>query len=123
MLRERAKPEGLAYLEAKTSTTAKAKCGVLRCAQNDKLFGRAWSLIGNFQVDEASGDAFEGVDAGRGGRASYNKPYLYTRGTLLKSSSVEEAAGDAGVGVDAAVAEEGPVLAGYFDKLGVEVGD
>ena len=36
---------------------------------------------------------------------------------------VDEAFGDAGVGVDAAVAEEGPVLAGDFDEFGVEVGD
>jgi hypothetical protein len=33
---------------------------------------------------------------------------------------VDEAAGDGGVGVDAAVAEEGPVLAGGFDEGGVE---
>ena len=32
---------------------------------------------------------------------------------------IEEAAGDALIGVDAAVAEEGPVLAGYFDEFGV----
>src|ERR1700722_11634071 len=36
---------------------------------------------------------------------------------------VDEALGDAFVGVYAAVAQEGPVLAGYFDELGVEVGD
>jgi len=35
---------------------------------------------------------------------------------------VGEAAGDGGVGVDAAVAEEGPVLAGGFDEGGVEGG-
>ena len=36
---------------------------------------------------------------------------------------IQEAFGYAFVGVDAAVAEEGPVLAGYFDEFGVQVGD
>ena len=36
---------------------------------------------------------------------------------------VQKAFGDAFVGVDAAVAEKRPMLAGYFDEFGVEVGD
>ncbi len=41
---------------------------------------------------------------------------------LVESILVCEAAGDGGVGVDAAVAEEGPVLAGGLDQGGVEGG-
>ena len=47
---------------------------------------------------------------------------MTTLGNGLRDS-VQEAFGYAFVGVDAAVAEEGPVLAGDFDEFGVEVGD
>ena len=42
---------------------------------------------------------------------------------MVFGDSIQEAFGDAFVGVDAAVAEEGPVLAGDFDEFGVEVCD
>ena len=54
----------------------------------------------------------------------FEKPFLVN--TDIRHYSpilVQEATGDAFVGVDAAVAEEGPVLAGDFDEFGVEVGD
>ena len=41
----------------------------------------------------------------------------------IQLTLVQEPFGYAFVGVDAAVAEEGPVLAGDFDEFGVQVGD
>ena len=45
------------------------------------------------------------------------------RGEDSESGLVDEAAGDAVVGVDAAVAEEGPVAAGVFLELEVDLAD
>ena len=41
---------------------------------------------------------------------------------IARVTSINHPPGDIAVGVDAAVAEEGPVLTGYFDEFGVEVG-
>ena len=49
--------------------------------------------------------------------------WRYRRFTLTLAQSIEKPAGDAAVGVDAAVAQEGPVAPGLFERVGIALRD